>query len=628
MDPVVTLTDEHLVVEPGGEVSTVVRVRNTSDVITEYDLAILGEMAAYTEIVPAQLSVYVGDMMEATIIIRPPYDTMISSGHLPFAVTAQSREDNDRIGLVEGELTVGAINLLQTKILPTRTKGRWRAKSRLEIHNQGTEEMTVRLRTVDPDEKLSFALAPRELQVAAGETADSFLKIRPRKSMILGSAVHLPFEISYRRKAGARDAYLGATTAGETEAFVQSSFEQKPIIARWMMAAFAVFIILTGLFIYRATTTEIDATPERPVEAPRPPANVQIAAEIGTVTLTWDAPEPPPASYRVLSLDPQRYAAGEVDLVEEPDVPDQIDPLQRSVQVAVEEGTRKCFFVQSVAEEGPRSVIVGSASPNGLVKGNLPAGNCADALSRDRCDAPSVSDPVPERDLGNKRAWTVTWSYGEGCETAGDAIWTVSVNGEVQQTLEDPASRQSTLDLSGPPQSGVYRVTVSPREGDPGTEVTVAAPEVESEEQRLENLEQGIVTPRRHYAIVTGLNPASGLPLTGPDSVEAWFEQIARALTSDESSTQLPPSRIVYGPVVESELPDDDRSNMRVIELSQVDDPTSYFLVVDDFATIGEAEALCGAVDSLVDSVTAAFEEQVAELGAVRPPDPCRAVSL
>jgi hypothetical protein len=138
VDPVVTLTEEELVVEPGGEVSTVVRIRNTSAVVEEYDLSLLGEVAAYAEIIPAQVSAFVGDVAEATVIIRPPYDTMISSGQIPFGVRAQSREDADRVEVAEGELTVGAINLVQTKLVPTRSSGRFRAKARLEIHNRGT----------------------------------------------------------------------------------------------------------------------------------------------------------------------------------------------------------------------------------------------------------------------------------------------------------------------------------------------------------------------------------------------------------------------------------------------------------------------------------------------------------
>lgn len=239
MDPVVTLTEDELVVEPGGEVSTVVRIRNTSDVVEEYDLSLLGEVAAYAEIIPTQVSAFVGDVAEATVILRPPYDTMISSGQIPFGIRAQSREDADRV-----EIAVGAINLVQTKLIPRSSSGRWRSKARLEIHNRGTEEATVRLRAVDPDGKLSFALAPREVDIAPDGTGEAFLKIRPRKSVLMGKPAHHSFQVSYRRKASVRDAYLGATTGGDTEAFVESSFEQKPIVAKWMIAAFMLLLVV------------------------------------------------------------------------------------------------------------------------------------------------------------------------------------------------------------------------------------------------------------------------------------------------------------------------------------------------------------------------------------------------
>ena len=632
MDPVVTLTEEALVVEPGSEVSTVVRIRNTSDVVEEYDLSMLGEAAAYTQIIPEQVSAYVGDVAEATVIFRPPYDSLITSGRIPFAVRAQSREDDDRIEIAEGELTLGAINLIAAKLLPARASGRWRAKTLLELHNRGTEDLVVRMRTLDPDQKLSFALSPREIEVSPDGTAEAFLKIRPRKAKVFGTSAHLPYQVSYRRKAGSRDAFLGATSGGETEAFADGSFEQKPIVATWMMAAFALLLMVGGLFLFRAQTTEIEAVPANPIQAPEPPTDFAIESTIETFTVRWVPPAVPPSGYNIISANPVEYDGGRFDVVAEPDLED-LGPLDSAFELTVEGGTRKCLFIQSFLDDpvsGSRtsSVMIGLASPSGLLtsgrlSSELPSGNCVVAQSADECDAPEITR-VEEAD--DPTTWTVNWTYGEGCDTAGNAVWTVSVNGVPGTPFDDPGLTAANVDLSGEAVNGEYTIRVSPGPGLVDSVVTVAKDQVDEAVQQQQNEDDEANAlgraPSGAYAVVFGHFPGASLPVTeGTPSLAGILDAIFGAITAPEGvGLDVDIRRVYYGPAnPATPLPD----GMTLVRLPD-SLPTFFYLVVDDFLDRGEAVELCNDLEPLLAAIIATNAEA---FPVTRRPEGCRAVA-
>lgn len=626
LDPVVTLTDERPVVEPGSEVMTVVRIRNTSDIVEEYDLSVLGEAAAYTEVIPAQVSVYVGDVAEATVIFRPPYDSLITSGQIPFAIRAQSREDDDRTEIAEGELTLGAINLLAAKVLPARAAGRWRAKARVEMHNRGTEDLVVRLRTLDPDEKLSFALSPREIEVPPDGTAEAFLKIRPRKSMIVGSSTHLPYQVSYRRKAGVRDVYLGATSGGETEAFVDATFEQKPIVAKWMMAAFALLLLIGGLVIFRAQTADIEAVVANPVAAPLPPTEFAVTPGVDQLTITWEPPPNPPSGYQIISADPVLYAAGRFDPIPEADL-EELGAQDRAFPLAVEGGTTKCLFIQSVFDDPDsgqttQSVIVGVASPGGLLTSDLPAGNCVTAQLPDQCDAPVIGDITASPDDGT--VWTVNWTYGEGCSTADQAIWTISVNGVPQQTFDDPETIAANVSLPlEDAVNGEFVISVSPGEALPGRTETVTRAEVADAIQAIEDREEAENADGRApvgaFAIVYSYFPSEQLPLTGEGlTLAGLLEQIRNVLIDPGIPPVVDRANIYFGPVKETpEAP----PSMELIRLPGALD-SDFYLIVDRFDSRGAAVELCDTVNGLLEGIESDFDEAF-PIGV--PPEKCRA---
>ena len=70
-------------VEPGGEGSCQVRVRNSGTIVEQFSLELVGDDTAWAVVGPATLNVYPGTDMSATIRLRPPRTSRTLVGRHP-----------------------------------------------------------------------------------------------------------------------------------------------------------------------------------------------------------------------------------------------------------------------------------------------------------------------------------------------------------------------------------------------------------------------------------------------------------------------------------------------------------------------------------------------------------------
>ena len=122
-DPIIRLEQTALTVEPGGQTTTVVTVRNLGSIVEGFRLDALGEdVAEWTSISPPEVQVYPEQEATAVVVFAPPQGTR--SGTFPFAVRAESVVDAEVSALAEGDLAIGRVFGLQSKITPVTSSGR------------------------------------------------------------------------------------------------------------------------------------------------------------------------------------------------------------------------------------------------------------------------------------------------------------------------------------------------------------------------------------------------------------------------------------------------------------------------------------------------------------------------
>ena len=108
--------------------------------------------------------------------------------------------------VAEGDLEIGRVFGLQSKITPVTSSGRWRGKHFLEITNWGNAPVQLNLAASDPDGKLAFLIGPELLDLPLGVTGHAQFRVRTLKPFLRGAQVRLPFQLVARtRSAGGAD---------------------------------------------------------------------------------------------------------------------------------------------------------------------------------------------------------------------------------------------------------------------------------------------------------------------------------------------------------------------------------------------------------------------------------------
>lgn len=285
--PEAVIADEHVAVEPGQYAQTNMTVRNTGSEIAEYNVSMVPDSVPgpWMEAVPATFRLMPGREQQVLLRFQPPLDSSTDAGTFPYGVIIVPDEvEHQAQVVVEGDVSVGAIHALEVGVRPRISKGRWRGKHVMVLHNRGTEDTRVKLQAVDEDDALSLALAPTSLTVPARTTVEAFIAVRPRSPKVMGKPVDHPFQITYRRRVDGRTSAGSLPAGGELEAQVSASFRHKPLISP--------LLIMLGLLLIGLIVLLLIMRPWEKAEARQPPDPVLISgsSDGAKILVSWNNP--------------------------------------------------------------------------------------------------------------------------------------------------------------------------------------------------------------------------------------------------------------------------------------------------------------------------------------------------
>ncbi len=352
-DPLLRLEPRRLVVQPGGQARTVVTITNVGPIVEGFRVEVLGDgPPEWADVSTPEVSVYPREDASAAVTLTVPAGAAAPSGVVPFAIRAVSLVDGSASAVVEGDLEIGRVGGLQSKITPVNSAGRWSARHRIELTNWGNVPARLRLTATDPDDRLGFLVSPEVVDVPLGATASARLKVRTRKPALRAQPVRLPFTVvgepdpaasAGLPSAGAHPA--GSSSAGPPPAgsdplrpVISGAFTQRPILSRGTVAVAAIAalaVVAIGVFALRAGTQR---SPLGSGGAPAVPLFVSAAAASDTsVRLAWRLADRID-NYKLLTLD---GAGNQITAA----------PVDGSLNVAQATGltpaTRYCFRLQA-----------------------------------------------------------------------------------------------------------------------------------------------------------------------------------------------------------------------------------------------------------------------------------------
>lgn len=226
-------------VDPGGQASVQLRVKNNGTVVDEFTFEVLGDIGSWAAAEPPSLSLFPGAEGTTTIVFRPPRASTVPAGPLPYGVMVRSREDAAGSVVEEGTLSVGAFHEPSAELVPRTSRGSRAGRHELAIDNRGNVPLAASVEGVDPDKLVRFEVDPPRVDVPPGTAGFAKIRVRPNRTFWRGTPKSHPFQL---------------LVAGEDTPAVplEGLYLQESILPSWFMRALiaALVLLVAGILLW------------------------------------------------------------------------------------------------------------------------------------------------------------------------------------------------------------------------------------------------------------------------------------------------------------------------------------------------------------------------------------------
>jgi hypothetical protein len=536
-DPIVRLETSALSVEPGGQGRTLVTVRNLGTIVEGFRLEVLGEgVGQWAEVSPPEVQVYPEQEATAVVVFSPPAGNTTRSGTFPFAVRAESVVDPAVSAVAEGDLEIGRVFGLQSKITPVTSTGRWRGKHFIEITNWGNAPVRLKLAAADPDEKLAFLIGPESMDLPLGVTGHAQVRVRTLAPFLRGSQVRVPFQVVAEPDPPEVPTGPPSMIPNPRRTTLDGAFVQRPILSKLTVTLATVLVLaLGGLVAFLVTRDSTEGPAALAQGSPRTPALSAVSGGPSSVQLLWE-PQPNIQSYRINQLTADGRTAGVVTVD---------GALTTFVVQPLEPDAEFCFQLQAVRGE--------QVSP----------------LSETRCARTAVAPPPS--------------ASAAGSASAGSAPASESAGASASAAVSGPATASGQASV--PPTSGGQGAVVIPPGGGGGGTTTPGG--------------GGATAPGGSGATTAGGGGTAGSTAPGGGQAFAPGQYIDVVFTIPASDAEAAGraefrrQQFVAAGIPAAVLRTTDYPDLQLVPgLTPVD---SYLVYVGPFASAQEAQARCTA---------------------------------
>lgn len=243
-------------VVPGESAVIEIRVRNTGQVVDQFDLDVLGDTVGWITVEPASVNLLPAAEQTVRVRVAPPRSPDVVAGDVTFGLRVYSHEDTAGSVIEELVVTVGGFTEIAADLVPRTSRGSRRGRHELAIDNAGNHQTMVDIQPVDPDRQLEFRVDTSRLDTTPGTATFVDLQARPVKRFLRGPNKTLPFEVTI-------------TPEGGQPQTVSGSMLQEAVLPKWLMVAALVLVAalaaLTTLW-YTVVRPEVRSTAREAVQ--------------------------------------------------------------------------------------------------------------------------------------------------------------------------------------------------------------------------------------------------------------------------------------------------------------------------------------------------------------------------
>lgn len=229
MGAITSLEQRSVAVQPGGDATCSVLLRNTGTVVDQFTVDVLGDAQTWAHVDPDTVNLLPNE--ESTVVIRfqPPRSSEVAAGVVPFGIRVSSREDPAGSVVEEGSLEVGTFTDVRIELIPRKARGRRQGRCEVAVDNLGNHPVALGIDADDPERSLRFRPEHTDLTLQPGTTAFVGLTVRPEQRFLRGPERTHPFQV---RVTGAD---VPPTTA-------EGAMVQQPLLPKWLPLALAALI--------------------------------------------------------------------------------------------------------------------------------------------------------------------------------------------------------------------------------------------------------------------------------------------------------------------------------------------------------------------------------------------------
>lgn len=237
--------------EAGGEADASLRIRNTSDIVEEYHIDVVGDPALWCTAEPATLRLYPGTTGTVRLTFAPPRGPDPAAGPHPYGVRVRPVEAPDAVTVPEGNVSVVPFTDVRAELLPVMVRGWRRARPKLVVDNYGNTPVTASVQAAVQDNSVDFDTRMPSFQVAPGRAHFGLLTGRPHRLLWFGQKVRHPFTAT-------------VTPSGSPTASVSGTYIQTALLPSWLArvltALLALAIVFAGLWFMAKPSIASKAT--------------------------------------------------------------------------------------------------------------------------------------------------------------------------------------------------------------------------------------------------------------------------------------------------------------------------------------------------------------------------------
>jgi len=190
----VTLSPDRVQVNPGESVETTVTIKNASDVVEAYSIAVEGIDPSWCSLSVSSLNLFPSDQEQVKLTIQPPKASSSKAGAYNAIVKVASGRDHTIQTTAPLTVEVGRFLLFDLDLSPKKASGR-KGSYKVIITNTGNVPTTYTLAGDDPEEICRFDFKHDTVVIEPGATAEVPLVVNPRKRLFTGKAKDRGFKI-------------------------------------------------------------------------------------------------------------------------------------------------------------------------------------------------------------------------------------------------------------------------------------------------------------------------------------------------------------------------------------------------------------------------------------------------